>query len=108
MVEGTVLRSGDRVRITAQLIDGATDKHLWSQSYEGDLRNTLALQSEVARAIAAQIQIKLNPQEQAELKNARTVNPQAYESYLKRKVLLEQENGRKSESSAGVFQPGDR
>ncbi|MGB2626192.1 MAG: tetratricopeptide repeat protein [Candidatus Acidiferrum sp.] len=83
VVEGTVLRSGDRVRITAQLIDGATDKHLWSQSYEGDLRNTLALQSEVARAIAAQIQIKLNPQEQAELKNARTVNPQAYESYLK-------------------------
>ena len=83
IVEGTVLRSGDRVRITAQLIDASTDKHLWSQSYEGDLRDTLALQSEVAREIADQIQIKLNPREQAELKNARVVNPQAYESYLK-------------------------
>jgi TolB-like protein/DNA-binding winged helix-turn-helix (wHTH) protein/Flp pilus assembly protein TadD len=66
VVEGTVLRSGDRVRITAQLIEGSTDKHLWSQSYEGELRDTLA-----------------NPREQAALKNARVVNPQAYESYLK-------------------------
>ncbi len=83
VVEGTVLRSGDRVRITAQLIEAASDKHLWSQSYEGDLRDTLALQNEVARAIAAQIQIKLNPQEQAALKNVKAVKPDAYESYLK-------------------------
>jgi TolB-like protein/DNA-binding winged helix-turn-helix (wHTH) protein len=83
VVEGTVLRSGDRVRITAQLIEGSTDKHLWSQSYEGELRETLALQSKVARAIADQIRINLNPREQAALKNARVVNPQAYESYLK-------------------------
>ena len=63
VVEGTVLRSGDRVRITAQLIEASTDKHLWSQSYEGDLRDTLGLQNQVARAIADQIRIKLNPQE---------------------------------------------
>jgi TolB-like protein/DNA-binding winged helix-turn-helix (wHTH) protein/Tfp pilus assembly protein PilF len=83
VVEGTVLRSGDQVRITAQLIEAASDKHLWSQSYEGELRDTLALQNRVARAIADQIRINLNPQEQAALETAQIVNPQAYESYLK-------------------------
>jgi TolB-like protein/DNA-binding winged helix-turn-helix (wHTH) protein/Flp pilus assembly protein TadD len=83
VVEGTVLRSGDQVRITAQLIEASTDKHLWSQSYEGELRDTLALQNKVASAIANQIRINLNSQEQATLKNAKVVNPEAYESYLK-------------------------
>ena len=83
VIEGTVLRSGDQVRITAQLIEAATDKHLWSQSYEGQLRDTLALQNQVARAIADQIRINLNAQEQAALKSVRVVNPEAYESYLK-------------------------
>jgi tetratricopeptide (TPR) repeat protein len=83
VVEGTVLRSGDQVRITAQLIEASSDKHLWSQSYEGELRDTLALQNQVARAIADQIRINLNTQEQAALENVRVVNPEAYESYLK-------------------------
>jgi TolB-like protein/DNA-binding winged helix-turn-helix (wHTH) protein/Tfp pilus assembly protein PilF len=83
VVEGTVLRSGDRVRITAQLIEASADKHLWSQSYEGELRDTLALQNKVARAIADEIRINLNPQEQAALKSVKVVNPGAYESYLK-------------------------
>jgi TolB-like protein/Flp pilus assembly protein TadD len=83
VVEGTVLRFGDQVRITAQLIQAADDKHLWAESYEGNVRDTLALQNKVAAAIAEQIRIKLNPQEQAALKNARVVNPEAYESYLK-------------------------
>src|SRR5580692_3110366 len=83
IVEGTVLRSGDQVRITAQLIEASTDKHMWSQSYEGELRDTLALQNKVARAIADQIRINLNPQEEATLKSAKVVNPEAYESYLK-------------------------
>jgi TolB-like protein/DNA-binding winged helix-turn-helix (wHTH) protein/Flp pilus assembly protein TadD len=83
VVEGTVLRSGDQVRITAQLIEAASDKHLWSQSYEGELRNTLALQNKVARAIADQIRINVNPKEQAALKSIKVVNPEAYESYLK-------------------------
>jgi TolB-like protein/DNA-binding winged helix-turn-helix (wHTH) protein/Tfp pilus assembly protein PilF len=83
VVEGTVLRSGDQVRITAQLIEASTDKHLWSQSYEGELRDTLALQSRVASAIADQIRISLTPQEQAALKSVKVVNPEAYESYLK-------------------------
>jgi TolB-like protein/DNA-binding winged helix-turn-helix (wHTH) protein/Tfp pilus assembly protein PilF len=83
VVEGTVLRSGDKVRITAQLIDASTDKHLWSQSYEGELRDTLALQNRVASAIADQIRINVTPQEQAALKSVEVVNPVAYESYLK-------------------------
>ena len=83
VVEGTVLRSGDQVRITAQLIEASTDKHLWSQSYEGVLRDTLALQNRVASAIADQIRINLTPQEQAALRNAKVVKPEAYESYLK-------------------------
>jgi TolB-like protein/DNA-binding winged helix-turn-helix (wHTH) protein/Tfp pilus assembly protein PilF len=83
IVEGTVLRSGDQVRITAQLIDAVADKHLWSQSYEGELKDTLALQNQVARAIADQIRINLNPQEEVALKIAKVVNPEAYESYLK-------------------------
>src|SRR5246127_5636415 len=83
VVEGTVLRSGDQVRITAQLIEASTDKHLWSQNYEGELRDTLALQSRVASAIADQIRINLTPREQAALRNVKVVNPQSYESYLK-------------------------
>jgi TolB-like protein/Tfp pilus assembly protein PilF len=83
VVEGTVLRSGEQVRITAQLIEASTDKHLWSQSYEGELRDTLALQNRVASAIADQIRINLTPREQAALKNVKVVNPEAYESYLK-------------------------
>ena len=83
VVEGTVLRSGDQVRITAQLIEASTDKHLWSQSYEGELRDTLVLQNRVASAIADQIRINLTPREQAALKSAKAVNPEAYQSYLK-------------------------
>jgi TolB-like protein/DNA-binding winged helix-turn-helix (wHTH) protein/Tfp pilus assembly protein PilF len=83
VVEGTVLRSGDRVRITAQLIQANADKHLWAASYEGDVRDTLTLQNQVARSIADQIRISLSPQEQAVLKSAKAVNPEAYEASLK-------------------------
>lgn len=83
VVEGTVLRSGSQVRITSQLIQASSDRHVWAHSYEGDLRDTLVLQNTVARAIADQIQIELTPQEQAVLKNTKAVNPEAYEDYLK-------------------------
>jgi TolB-like protein len=83
VIEGSVFRAGNRVRITAQLIHAATDRHLWAESYERDLRDVLALQSEVAQAIAKEIQIKLTPQEQAHLASARPVNPEAHEAYLK-------------------------
>ncbi len=83
VVEGTVLRSGERVRITAQLIRVPNEKHLWAHSYEGDLQDTLALQNSVARAIAQQIQVTLNPQEEAALKKSNPVNAEAYEAYLR-------------------------
>lgn len=83
VVEGSVLRVGDRVRITAQLIHAATDTHLWAESYERDLRDVLLLQSEVARAIAKEVQVALTPEEKARLASARPVNPEAYEAYLK-------------------------
>lgn len=83
VVEGAVVRSGDHVRITAQLIYAPTDKHLWAQSYEGDLRDVLGLQNQVAGAIARQIRIQLTPQQQTVLKSARVVNPEAYDDYLK-------------------------
>jgi TolB-like protein/DNA-binding winged helix-turn-helix (wHTH) protein/Flp pilus assembly protein TadD len=83
VVEGTVLRSGNQVRITAQLIKASDDKHLWAHSYEGDFRDALALQNQVARSIAEEIRINVSPREQTELKTVKVVNPQAYESYLK-------------------------
>lgn len=83
VVEGSVLRSGEQVRITAQLIQASVDKHLWAHSYEGDVRETLALQKQVARAIAEQIRIELTPHERDVLKSTRTVNTEAYEAYLK-------------------------
>jgi TolB-like protein/DNA-binding winged helix-turn-helix (wHTH) protein/Flp pilus assembly protein TadD len=83
VVEGSVQRFGDQVHITAQLIAAPADRHLWAESYEGNLRDTLTLQKKVARAIAEQIRIEVTPQEQAVLKKATVVNPDAYNSYLK-------------------------
>ncbi len=83
VVEGSVLRVGDRVRITAQLIHAATDKHLWAESYDRDLRDVLRLQSEVARTIAQEIKVTLTPQEHARMAEARPINPEAYQAYLK-------------------------
>jgi TolB-like protein/Tfp pilus assembly protein PilF/predicted Ser/Thr protein kinase len=83
IIEGTVLRSGQRVRISVQLIETSTDSHLWAETYERDLSDVLTLQSEVARNIAREIQVKLTPQEQALLGKARSVDPEAYEAYLK-------------------------
>jgi len=83
VVEGSVLRVGERVRITAQLIRAVPEEHLWAENYDRDVHDVLALYSEVARAIAGEIGIKLTPQEQARLTGARQVDPEAYEYYLK-------------------------
>ena len=103
VVEGTVLRSGDRVRITAQLIQATADKHLWAGSYEGDLRDTLALQNTVARSIAEQIRISLSPQEQAVLKSAKVVNPEAYEAYLKGRYFWNKRTGDSLKTAVDYF-----
>jgi len=103
VVEGSVLRSGDQVRITAQLIEAATDRHVWSQSYQGALRDTLALQNNVARAIADEIRISLNPQEQAALRHATVVNPVAYESYLKGRYFWNKRTANGLKSALAYF-----
>ena len=83
LIEGSVLREGDQVRISVQLIHGPTDEHLWAESYQRELRSVLALQGEVARAIAREIHIAVTPAEAARLAAARPVNPEAHELYLR-------------------------
>ena len=83
VLEGSVQRAGNRVRITAQLIDAATDRHLWAKSYERDLSDVLALQGEVAQAVAHEVRAAITPEEQARLAQARPVDPEVHELYLK-------------------------
>jgi eukaryotic-like serine/threonine-protein kinase len=83
VLEGSVLRAGDRVRITAQLIRASTDEHLWAETYDRDLKDVLPLQDEVARTIASQIKVTLSPEEQSRLTPPPTVNTKAHEDYLK-------------------------
>jgi TolB-like protein/DNA-binding winged helix-turn-helix (wHTH) protein len=93
VVEGTVLRSGERVRITAQLIRVPVERHVWAQSFEGDLRDTLVLQKSVARSIAEQIQATLNQREQAALEHSKIVSAEAYEAYLKGRYFWNKRTG---------------
>ena len=83
VVEGTVLRSGDRVRITAELVQVSTDRHLWADTYESPLGDILALQNQVASAIVSQIRIKLTPQDRKQLATTQPINSEAFEDYLK-------------------------
>jgi TolB-like protein/predicted Ser/Thr protein kinase len=83
VVEGSVLREGGRVRVTAELINAKTDRDLWANSYERNLRSVLALQSEIASAVVGKVRAALTPEEKSRLASARTVNPQAYDAYLK-------------------------
>ena len=89
---GSVVRSGERVRIAVQLIDAATERNLWSDSYERDLRDVLALQKEVTQDIVGEIRIKLTPQEQTQFGSARPVNPEAYDQYLRGRFYLNRQN----------------
>jgi serine/threonine-protein kinase len=83
VIVGSVLRSDDRVRITARLVHAETDRHLWAESYERDLRDVLAIQAEVAREIAGEIQLTLTPEEEARLTRERPVDPAAHAAYLR-------------------------
>jgi eukaryotic-like serine/threonine-protein kinase len=83
VVEGTVMRAGSRVRITAQLIESSSDHHLWARSYQRDLADVLALQGEVAAAIAQEIRAQLTPAQQARWRSPRTIEPAAFEAYLR-------------------------
>jgi TolB-like protein/DNA-binding winged helix-turn-helix (wHTH) protein/Tfp pilus assembly protein PilF len=88
VLEGTVLRAQNRVRITAQLIRAAPEEHLWAEKYEGNLEEVLALQDTVAQAVANSIKVKLTPRERTVLATRRAVNAEAYETYLKGRYFL--------------------
>ena len=90
IVEGSVARSGNRVRITAQLIHAATDQHLWAETYERDVGDVLRLQGEVAQDIAQQLRAKLTSQQQVRVNSAPRVNPDAYETYLRGRYFWNQ------------------
>ncbi len=97
VVEGTVLRSGDRVRITAELVQVSTDRHLWADTYESQMGDILTLQNQVATAIVSQIRIKLTPQDKESLAASRPINSDAFEDYLKGRYYW----SKRSEDSLG-------
>ena len=101
VVEGTVQRSGERLRISAQLLHAPTDTHLWAETYDRDLRDVLALQAELAQAIAREVQVKLTPQERAHFEQVHPVDPEAYEAYLKGRYHW---NGRSGEGLGKAVQ----
>jgi eukaryotic-like serine/threonine-protein kinase len=82
IIEGSVMRSGDRVRITAQLIHGADDAHLWAESYDHDLRDVITMQRQVARDVARQIEVALSPEERTRFSTTRPIDAEAHEKYL--------------------------
>jgi TolB-like protein/DNA-binding winged helix-turn-helix (wHTH) protein/tetratricopeptide (TPR) repeat protein len=93
IVEGSVVRSGDRARITAQLIDARSDKHLWAQSFEGPLGDILSLQDSVAREISLQTSSVLTPAARAGMTNARHLNPEAHDAYLRGLYFIQRRDG---------------
>jgi TolB-like protein/DNA-binding winged helix-turn-helix (wHTH) protein/Flp pilus assembly protein TadD len=88
ILEGSVIRENDQMRVTVQLLDGPNDRHIWSESYERPLHGVLNLQREVAEAVGRQIRIKLTPEQEARLNAPRTVDPEAYEAYLRGRYYL--------------------
>jgi len=83
LIEGSIYRVGDRVRITVQLIDAGLDEHIWSQTFEQEVKDVMLLQNDVAQAIAQQVEVVISPEEQNQFESADSINPAAYEAYLK-------------------------
>jgi TolB-like protein/cytochrome c-type biogenesis protein CcmH/NrfG len=94
LVEGSVIRDGSRIRVTAQLIRGATDEHFWSETYDREMRDALVMQSELAQAIADKVEVTVSGDERQRLAAVRPVAPEVYESYLHGDFLLNQGNTR--------------
>jgi TolB-like protein/Tfp pilus assembly protein PilF len=88
LITGAVLRSGNRVRVTAQLINPATDAQIWARSFENELSDILSLQNEIVSEVTREVRVKLTPQEETRLASAGKINPQAYEAYLKGRFHL--------------------
>ena len=103
-VEGSVLRAGDVVRVTTQLIDARTDRHIWADNFDRELVDILALYNDVAREITHQVRVKVTPEESAELESSRPVNPEAYELYLKGQHLCHRWSPAEMRQGAEVLQ----
>ena len=108
VVEGSVMRIGDKVRITAQLIDARADKHLWAKNYERDARDVLAMQDELALAIAKEINVQLTPDEQTRLTSAPVVNPQAHDAYLKGRYFFSRPSDENLKKAIAQFEEAVR
>jgi serine/threonine-protein kinase len=108
VVEGSVLRAGDKVRITAQLIDARADKHLWAKSFERNSRDVLALQDELARAIASEIHVRLTPTEQSRLTTAPSVDPEAHDAYLKGRYFFNRPSDENLKKAIAQFEEAVR
>jgi TolB-like protein/Flp pilus assembly protein TadD len=104
VVEGSVLRSDNLVRVNVRLVAAPTERNLWAQTYERDLGNVLSLQDEVARAIVTQIKIKLTPQEKVRLGAAKPVNPRAYDVYLRGRYLWNKRTGEEMRKGIDYFE----
>lgn len=104
IVEGTVLRSGNRIRITSQLIYAPSDRHLWAHSYERDIGDVVALQGEVAQAIAGEVRAAVTPEQRTRLSARATANPGAYEAYLKGRYYWNQRTPAGVKKSIEFFQ----
>lgn len=104
IVEGTVLRSGNRVRVTVQLIDATADRHIWAESYERELGDVLSLQQRLAQDIALQVSASLTPGEQQTLARARPINPEAWDSYLRGRFFLNQRTEEGAHESIRYFE----
>jgi len=108
VIEGTVMRSGDKVRITVQLIDGRSDTHLWAETYQREMRDVLTLQDELSRDIAEQVRINVLPAERSRLGVAGTLNLQAYDAYLRGRHLWLQRNAPAINGAIEYFQQAVR
>jgi serine/threonine protein kinase/tetratricopeptide (TPR) repeat protein len=104
VLTGSVVRSGNRVRITVQLVHAATDRNLWGDSYEGDLRDVLALQREAARDIVGEVRLKLRPGQNAQSEPVRPVNPEAYDLYLRGRYFLNRQNKEDNEAAIAALE----
>ncbi len=105
IVEGSVMREGNRIRVTAQLIRGATDEHFWSETYDRELRDVFTLQSDLAQSIAEKVEVTVTGEEHERLTAARSVAPEVYESYLKGQFAFNRSNSKTEiERSVGYFE----
>ncbi len=108
MVEGTVLRAGNRVRITAELVQVSTDHYLWADTYESQIGDVLALQNRVSSAIVDQIRINLSPEDKERLAKNPSVSPEAYEDYLKGRYYWNKRSGEGFTKAIGYFEDATR